>query len=225
MLREFNLNANQLNQFKIYAEFLLSENKKYNLTAIKDLNEVYLKHFYDSLKLSSYVDFNNINSFCDIGSGAGFPGIPIKIMFPNLELTIIEPTQKRCNFLSKLVSLLELKNVIIINDRSENIKEEQRDSFDIVSARAVASLPVLLELTIPYVKVGGYFLALKGRNYQEELDASKNALFELSSKVGAIYDYELPNELGSRTVIKVEKHKKTKNKYPRIFQKIKSKSL
>ena len=136
MLREFNLNANQLNQFKIYAEFLLSENKKYNLTAIKDLNEVYLKHFYDSLKLSSYVDFNNINSFCDIGSGAGFPGIPIKIMFPNLELTIIEPTQKRCNFLSKLVSLLELKNVIIINDRSENIKEEQRDS----RVRAFSSL-------------------------------------------------------------------------------------
>ena len=225
ILKEFNLNEKQHNQFLVYSNFLVSENKKYNLTSITDEEEVYIKHFYDSLKIADVVDFKNMETFCDIGSGAGFPAIPIKIMFPHLKITIIEPTLKRCNFLRSLIDLLELDNVEIINDRSENIKEEHRDYFDIVSARAVANLPILLELTIPYVKVNGSFLALKGSSYQEELDLSKSAISKLDSEVKDIYNYELPNDLGKRVVINFIKKTKTKIIYPRNYATIKKKHL
>lgn len=225
ILKEFNLTKKQLNQFFEYSNFLVSENKKYNLTRITDEEEVYIKHFYDSLKLVDVIDFNNMETFCDIGSGAGFPAIPIKIMFPHLKITIIEPTLKRCNFLRVLTNLLELTNVEIINDRSENIKEEHRDYYDVVSARAVASLPILLELTIPYVKVNGNFLALKGSSYQEELDLSKSAITKLDSVVEGIFNYELPNDLGTRVVINFKKNKKTNKIYPRNYSTIKKKNL
>lgn len=225
ILNEFNLSTKQLDQFSKYAEFLVSENKKYNLTSIKDLEEIYIKHFYDSLKVKDALDFSKVETFCDIGSGAGFPAIPIKIMFPNLKITIIEPTLKRCNFLNSLVNLLELENVQVINDRSENIKDELRDYFDVVSARAVAGLPILLELTIPYVKVNGNFLALKGISYNEELDSAKGAIQKLACKVIDIYNYELPKDLGSRVVINFQKQTKTNPKYPRNYATIKKKHL
>lgn len=225
ILKEFNLNNKQMNQFSLYSKFLVSENKKYNLTSITDEEEIYIKHFYDSLKLVDVVNFKNVETFCDIGSGAGFPAIPLKIMFPNLKITIIEPTLKRCKFLEELTSLLELENVEIINDRSENIKDIHRDYFDVVSARAVAALPILLELTIPYVKVNGSFLALKGSSYQEELDLSKTAITKLDIVVRDIYNYELPNDLGKRVVINFLKKIKTNIKYPRNYATIKKKHL
>lgn len=225
ILNQFNLNENQLNQFQTYSEFLLAENKKYNLTSIEDINEIYIKHFYDSLKLKDVVDLSKVSNFLDIGSGAGFPAIPIKIMFPHLKITIIEPTLKRCNFLNELSKLLGLENVEIINDRSENIKQEHRDYFDIVTARAVANLPVLLELTVPYVKVNGNFLALKGSSYSEELDSAKSAIKKLDCSVINILDYELPSDLGKRVIINFCKTKKTNAIYPRKYASIKKKHL
>src|SRR5690554_6174133 len=164
-----------MDKFKTYYQFLIEENKKYNLTSITDEEEVYIKHFQDSIKTEIAIDFNEVESLCDIGSGAGFPGIPLKIKYPHLKLTIIEPTKKRCHFLEQLVLKLNLKDVIIRNDRAENIND-LRETFDVVCARAVASLPILLEICIPYVKVSGYFIALKGPNYQEEVANSENAL-------------------------------------------------
>lgn len=225
ILDEFNLSKRQIEQFELYYDFLITENQKYNLTSIVDKEEVYVKHFYDSIKLKDVVDLENVKTFLDVGSGAGFPAIPIKILFPNLKVTIIEPTLKRCNFLNELCNLLKLENVVIINDRSENIKEEHREYFDIVSARAVANLSVLLELTIPYVKVNGSFCALKGSSYKEEIDSSINALKLLNCKVIDIYDYELPLNLGKRVIINFLKTNKTNKKYPRSYAQIKKKQL
>ena len=192
---------------------------------IEEIDEIYIKHFYDSLILHEVVDLNDITTFLDIGSGAGFPAIPIKIMFPHLNITIIEPTLKRCNFLSELCKLLEINNVEIINERSENISDKQRDYFDIVTARAVANLPTLLELTIPYVKVDGYFLSFKGSSYEEEMENSKNAINKLGSQVVDVYKYDLPSNLGKRTIIKILKLSKTSKEYPRKYAVIKKKHL
>ena len=144
------------NQFKIYYEFLISENEKYNLTSITNKDEVYIKHFYDSIQLENIINFEKKIDMCDVGSGAGFPSIPLKILYPNINLTIIEPTLKRCNFLKELCEKLKLENVTIINDRAENIKDLK---FDIVTARAVSNLPILLELCIPLTKGNAYFIA------------------------------------------------------------------
>ena len=206
--------------FKKYYEFLKEENEKYNLTTITEEAEVYYKHFIDSLSVENIVDLDNI-WFCDVGSGAGFPSIPLKIMHPTMHLTIIEPTLKRCNFLKELVKLLNLKDVEIINDRAENVKDRH---FDIVSARAVSSLPILLELCIPLVKVNGYFIAFKGSNYQEELTLSNNALKKLDAKLVDLYKYDL-DTYGTHYLLKVLKEKETNKIYPRIYSQIKKKPL
>src|SRR5690554_977274 len=179
-----------MDNYKTYYQFLIEENKKYNLTNITDEKEVYIKHFEDSLKTELAIDFNQVESLCDIGSGAGFPGIPLKIKYPHLKLTIIEPLYKRCNFLNKLVLKLDLKDVIIKKERAEDI-DELREGFDLVVARAVSILPMLLELCIPYVKTGGYFIALKGNNYQEEINLSNNALKLLAAEIEEVFTYEL----------------------------------
>jgi 16S rRNA (guanine527-N7)-methyltransferase len=213
-----------MNKFDLYYDFLISENEKYNLTAITKREEVFIKHFDDSLKTSLIVDLNKIETICDIGSGAGFPGIPLKIKYPHLKLTIIEPTQKRCNFLSQLVLKLDLKDVIIINDRAENITN-LRSQFDLVVARAVSSLPILLELALPFVKVNGYFVALKGSNYEEEVNKAKNALKVLDAVIDDIMTYELDNNYGLHSLIKIKKLKPTNMIYPRNYGKIKNKPL
>ena len=206
--------------FKKYYNFLIEENKKYNLTSITEEKEVYIKHFLDSLSIENIIDLNNI-SLCDVGSGAGFPSIPLKIMYPSIKLTIIEPTAKRCNFLQQVVEMLNMKDVKIINDRAENIKDMH---FDVVCARAVSNLPILLELCIPLVKVNGYFIAMKGSNYKEELDISNNALKELDSRIDSLYKYDL-DEFGNRVLIKIKKDKQTKKIYPRMYSQIKKKPL
>ena len=211
---------NNNSAFEKYYTFLVEENKKYNLTSITDKKEVYIKHFLDSLSIENIVDLNNI-SLCDVGSGAGFPGIPLKIMYPEMKLTIVEPTLKRCNFLKQVVDMLELKNVEIINDRAENIKDMH---FDLVCARAVSNLSILLEICIPLVKVNGYFVSMKGSNYKEELDASSNALNVLDAKVEEIYEYDL-EEYGKRVLLKIKKLKETKRIYPRMYSQIKKKPL
>jgi len=211
--------------FEDYYQLLIEENNKYNLTSIVLKDEVYFKHFIDSIHLSDVYDLNSEVSLCDVGSGAGFPSIPLKIMFPSIKLTIIEPTLKKCNFLKMVLSELNLKDVQIINDRSENVKGK---NFDVVCARAVSNLPVLLELCIPLVKVNGYFIAMKGANYQEELNISNNALKKLNARVEEIKEYVLKNgneEYGHHSLIKIIKNKECLDIYPRPYAQIKKKPL
>ena len=224
LINSFNIDQKKQEKFKIYYEFLISENQKYNLTSITDVNEVYIKHFYDSCVLLNYFDLSD-STLCDVGSGAGFPGIPLKIINDSIKLTIVEPTTKRINFLKELCNKLEIKDVEFICDRAENVAKERREEFDFVTARAVSALPTLLELTIPLVRVGGSFISYKGGNYLEEVEASKNALNVLSSKVNNCFEYELPNEMGKRCLIEVKKVKKTNLVYPREYAKIKKKPL
>lgn len=213
-----------MDKFEVYYQFLISENEKYNLTAITERDEVYIKHFQDSIHTSKAIDFNQVKTLCDVGSGAGFPGIPLKLVYPHLQLTIIEPTAKRCRFLENLVVQLDLKDVIIINERAENAKDF-RESFDVVVARAVSSLPMLLELCVPLVKEKGYFIALKGSSYQEEVDASKNAFRILSCEIDDVITYELDKGYGVRSLIKIRKEKRTSLDYPRHYSNIKKKPL
>lgn len=215
---------NNNEKFSLYYNFLVQENEKYNLTNITEKEEAYIKHFYDSIQLEQVIDFNNINTLCDVGSGAGFPSIPLKIIYPHLHITIIEPTLKRCNFLNQLVELLQLDNVTIINDRAENMTS-LREKFDIVTARAVASMPILLELCVPLTKVNGYFISLKGSSFHEEMMKSSNAIKLLDVKVNKVLEYELLNNYGKRSIIMFEKLKQTNNKYPRKYSLIKNKPL
>ncbi len=215
-----NIKSNQL--FDEYYKFLIEENEKYNLTAITEKEEVFYKHFLDCAKVLKYIDLSG-KVICDVGSGAGFPGIVLKILCPSLKLYIIEPIRKRCNFLNMLVTRLNLKDVVIINDRAENVKQ-YRNYFDYVFARAVSNLPMLIELCIPLVKVSGSFIALKGSNYQEEIDLSKNALDELKSLILKIDTYEL-KDYGLHSIININKKSKTPDKYPRAYAQIKHKPL
>ena len=155
------LTQNQINKFKTYYEYLIEYNKHTNLTSITTKEDIYLKHFYDSCLLTKTIDFNNINTMLDIGCGAGFPGIVIKIVFPNIKLTLLDSNNKKTKFCESLSKLLELDNVEIVNKRAEEYIVEKREFFDIVSARAIKNLPVLIELSIPYVKQNGYFIAMK----------------------------------------------------------------
>lgn len=215
-----NIKSNKL--FDEYYKFLIEENEKYNLTAITEKEEVFYKHFLDCAKVLEYTDLSG-KVICDVGSGAGFPGIVLKILCPSLKLYIIEPIGKRCNFLNMLVARLNLKDVVIINDRAENVKQ-YRNYFDYVFARAVSNLPMLIELCIPLVKVSGSFIALKGSNYQEEVDLSKNALDELKSLILKIDTYEL-KDYGLHSIININKKSKTPDKYPRAYAQIKHKPL
>lgn len=222
-LKELNieLSSKQKELFERYYEFLIQENKKYNLTAITNKEEVYYKHFYDSLTLIKTNLIKEGVSLCDIGSGAGFPGIPLKIIFPNLELTIVESQTKKTEFLKKLVKHLEIEKVEVINERAEEYAHKKY--FDIVTARAVADLTILNELCLPLVKKNGYFIAMKG-NYKEELEKSLNGINILGGKLLNVISFDLPKAMGKRNLIIIKKEKMVKG-YPRIFSQIKKKPL
>ena len=215
---------NKEDKYLKYYEYLISENEKYNLTSITDHEEVYVKHFYDSIELGKVMELDNIH-LCDVGSGAGFPGVPLKIEHDDMKLTIIEPIGKRVKFLNNLVDILQLKGVEIINDRAEDYGKENRECFDIVCARAVSNTSILLELLAPLTKVNGKIVLYKGDKGKEELNNAKVALKELSLTLEQIYEYELPKEMGSRLLIILNKDKKTNEKYPRRFSEIKHKPL
>lgn len=221
MLEELNISISkqQLEQFKRYFEELISWNKKLNLTSITDQYEVYVKHFYDSICLVKSVTLSN-QTILDVGSGAGFPSIPLKILFPSLQITILDALKKRIDFLQVLADKLEI-NVTLIHGRAEEF--DKREYYDIVTARAVANLQMLSELCLPFVKVNGFFLSMKGPNYQTEVDASQHALQELNGEIEAIVSY--PIEQLDRTIIKIRKTNVTPSKYPRRYKKIKSKPL
>ncbi|NMA05886.1 MAG: 16S rRNA (guanine(527)-N(7))-methyltransferase RsmG [Acholeplasmataceae bacterium] len=222
-LKELNieLTFEQQELFRKYYEFLIQENKKYNLTAITNEEEVYYKHFYDSLTLIKTNLIKEGVSLCDIGSGAGFPGMPLKIIYPNLKLTIVESQTKKTEFLKKLVNFLELDNVEIINKRAEEYAHTKY--FDIVTARAVADLSILNELCLPLVKKGGYFIAMKG-NYEEELKRTLNGITILGGKLIEVLSFELPKDMGKRNLIIIKKEKMVQG-YPRAFSQIKKKPL
>ena len=211
------LNDRQKKQFHRYFQLLVEWNEKINLTAITAEDEVYLKHFYDSLApiLQGYV-LNEPISLLDIGAGAGFPSLPMKILFPQLEVTIIDSLNKRIQFLHLLAEDLGLEGVHFYHGRAEDFAQDKqfRAQFDLVTARAVARMQILSELTIPFLKVGGRLIALKASSAEDELHQAKNALNLLFAKVLDNVDYQLPNG-DPRTLTIVEKKKETPNKYPR----------
>jgi 16S rRNA (guanine527-N7)-methyltransferase len=213
------LNDTQKEQFEAYFHELVETNKVMNLTSITEKDQVYLKHFYDSLILD-FFDENLMTdsiSICDVGSGAGFPSIPLKIVNPNLQVTIIDSLNKRINFLSGLVEKLGLEDVKLVHGRAEELgqNKQYREQFDLVTARAVASMTVLTELCLPFVKKGGQFIAMKADKADEELQESTYAINLLGGKVEQQQSFELPNDAGLRNLIFVSKTKETPNKYPR----------
>lgn len=219
------LSEEQLKQFEMYANILQVESKKYNLTTITDLEDIYVKHFYDSLLIAKMVNLNQNIKLADLGSGAGFPGIPLKIAFPNLDITLIEPTTKRCKFLEQVIEKLNLQKIKVINDRAENYVEKERELFDLLTARAVAPLNILLELAIPLLKINGEFIALKGSNAEEEMKEAQNALKKLSARLTNQLTLDLPNDKGTRSILEIQKVKATNSIYPRQYAKIKKQPL
>ena len=207
-------------------ELLVEWNEKMNLTGITEVNEVYLKHFYDSLLgFLMFEDIHNCKTLCDVGSGAGFPALPVKIVFPHLKMDLVDSLGKRVNFLNHVITETKLENIKAYHSRAEEYASKHRESFDIVTARAVAHLNILSELCVPLVKEGGYFIALKGQTGDEELVESKRALDTFGVEIIDVKHVELPEEAGSRTNIYTKKYKKTQNKYPRAYGQIKNKPL
>lgn len=220
-LREHNveLNAQQLAQYQQYYERLVAVNEHMNLTAITERDEVYLKHFYDSLTLAwAYPELQTEElNMVDVGAGAGFPSLPLKIAFPQLQITIIDALNKRINFLRDLVKELGLEGVTVEHARAEefgNKTAPAREQYDVATARALARLNVLGELTLPFVKVGGVLLAMKGSAADEELAEAKKAITTLGAEIGDQIDVSLPNG-DPRSVIVIKKVKNTPKKYPR----------
>lgn len=203
-----------------YYQLLIEWNEKINLTRITDEKDVYLKHFYDSLTLYRVIDLNSNLSLCDVGTGAGFPGIVLKIVFPTLRVTLVDALLKRVNFLKLVINELGLKDIEIYHNRAESFARVNREKFDIVTSRAVANLRVLSEVSIPMVKVDGYFIPMKGL-CDDELEEASDILNKLNSKVMCVDSFTLPVENSQRSLIKIQKSVKTEHKYPRNFDKIK----
>lgn len=220
--KNFNLSDSQLEKFESYYNLLIEYNNKFNITAITDKKEVYIKHFIDSIL--SEKEFNNY-SLLDVGSGGGFPAIPLKIINENLTVSMLEATEKKCEFLRAVVNNLNLTNVNVINGRAEEfaLKKEYRESYDICSARAVARLNILAEYCMPFVKVGGTFLAFKGEIGLEELSEAENAIKTLGGQIDKIEEFDLFGN--KRYVIHVKKIKRTDLKYPRKNGQIRKKPL
>lgn len=217
------LSDKQIEQFDKYFKLLVEWNEKMNLTAITDEEGVYLKHFYDSITIAFDFEFAS-QSIVDVGAGAGFPSIPLKIIYPDLKVTIVDSLTKRITFLNRLFEALELTNCKAISARAEEYAKENREKCDVVMARAVARLNILDELCLPLVKVGGYFLLLKGLKADEELNEAKKGIGILGGKVESVNDFTLTND-NHRSNIIIKKVKATPNKYPRMFAKIKKQPL
>ncbi|HBS91057.1 MAG TPA: 16S rRNA (guanine(527)-N(7))-methyltransferase RsmG [Erysipelotrichaceae bacterium] len=218
---QIDLTEKQLNQFVLYAQLLQEWNEKMNLTAIVEWDEIFQKHFLDSMTIAPFC--LNASSLADIGSGAGFPGLVLKIVFPQLHVTLVEPTNKRCNFLKEVISQLQLNEVDVLNERAEDLKDH-RESFDVVTARAVANLQVLSELCLPLVRIDGSFVSMKGAAGRQEVADAKNAISLLGGQVEAVEDL-LMSDGSSRVNVNIKKVRITPMKYPRAYGQIKKKPL
>ncbi len=217
--RNFKLNEKQINQFNQYFTSLIAANQKVNLTRITEEDDVYLKHFFDSLTpLFTFSEvFKPGDTVCDVGAGAGFPSIPLKILQPELKVTIVDSLGKRLTFLQDLIEKLQLQDVTLVHGRVEDVGQNKlyREQFDIVTARAVANMAVLSEYCLPLVKKSGYFVALKGPKAEKELQDGQKAISLLGGKVIQTEELQLPTSSEERTLILVQKVKATPKKYPR----------
>lgn len=220
------LTENQYEQFQKYFELLVEWNKKMNLTAITDESGVALKHFADSLSLLNFVDIPQNSSLADVGTGAGFPGVVLKIARPDIKLTLIDSLNKRLVFLGEVCAQLGIEAELIHSRAEDGARDEKlRESFDFAVSRAVARMNVLSEYCLPYVKVGGAFCAMKGAQANEEFKESLNAINTLGGKLEKKYFFELPENGEERAIAVVRKVKNTPQKYPRQSGKIKAKAL
>lgn len=211
------LNERQLLQFQKYYEMLIEWNEKINLTAITDFDEVLKKHFLDSISIGRLLNQDESVSILDIGTGAGFPGIPIKIAFPGVKVTLLDSLNKRINFLNEVIQELELDNICALHGRAEDFakKKEMREQFDFCVSRAVANLSSLSEFCLPYVKVGGSFISYKSEKAKEELETAQNAISILGGNNVKTDEFFLPGTDFKRIFIIIEKTKETPTKYPR----------
>ncbi|WP_040226390.1 16S rRNA (guanine(527)-N(7))-methyltransferase RsmG [Bhargavaea cecembensis] len=211
------LSERQIGQFRRYFELLVEWNEKMNLTAITDREQVYLKHFLDSVSLAFRTPFDGPLTICDVGAGAGFPSIPLKICFPDLRVTIIDSLNKRITFLDELGKELGLDHVRFVHARAEEAgrNPQYREAFDIVTARAVARLPVLAELCLPLVKEGGRFISMKAAAAGEELEEAEYAVRTLGGRLHDSFSFLLPVEESERNIFVFDKVSKTPKKYPR----------
>ena len=224
-LEELNINVTkkQLSNLDTYYKMLIDYNSHTNLTRITDEKEVYLKHFYDSLTLVKAIKLDN-QSLLDVGTGAGFPGLVLKIIFPNLKITLVDSLNKRIVFLNYVIETLNLSDIEAIHSRAEEYALNNREKYDIVTSRAVAQLNMLSELCLPMVKINGYFIPMKAQ-VENEIDVSKKAIKTLGGELKDKIIFKLPYEGGRKTLIKIKKITKTSVKYPRKFSEIKKKPL
>lgn len=224
-LEKLNLKVDndKLEKLDTYFHLLIEENQKYNLTNITEESDVYLKHFYDSLTIIKTIKLDN-QYLCDIGTGAGFPGMVIKIFFPSLKVDLIDATRKKCNFLNMVIEKLNLENIYVINERAEEYSQNNREKYDIVTSRAVAPLKHLLEYSVPLLKINGLFIALKS-NIESEYQNIENYYKKLFLRNEKIIKFTLPYENSQRTLYKIEKYQKTPDIYPRIYSQIKKKDI
>lgn len=213
------IDEHQISQFETYMKLLVEWNEKMNLTSITKEEEIWEKHFYDSILPFVNVKTDNL---CDVGSGAGFPGLPVKIVFPDIDLTIVEPSHKRCRFLEEVNQQCDL-NVHICCQRAEDFVKDHRESFDCVSARAVARLTILMELCVPLLKVGGTLITLKGKNGFEELEKAQEAMSVLGLEQPTVEKVQVEDAQHINFYFK--KSKKTPKKYPRVYGQIKKRPL
>lgn len=215
-----NITEDVMNKFDTYINFLIEYNEHTNLTAIKDYESILLKHFFDSLMLEHYFDFKNTKRILDIGTGAGFPGMILAIMHPEIEVTLLDSNNKKLKFLELLAEKINVKNIKIVHERAEEYVNRERQKFDVVTSRAVSDLEILSELSIPFLKIGGYFIPLKGK-IDDELNRSKEIIKLLGGNIKNIFNYELIKENSTRNIILIEKVSDTPNKYPRNYSQIK----
>lgn len=210
------LTEEMLPKFEIFYEELLETNKTLNLTAITEMKDVVLKHFIDSMAVSKFYDFSG-KSVMDVGTGAGFPGIPLAILCPDARFVLLDSLQKRLNFIDKILEKCGIENVELLHGRAEDFgrEEKYREQFDFCVSRAVAAMPVLLELCTPFVKVGGMFLSYKSERLGEELKSAEHAMKILNCKLFAEHEYKLPDTDFFRVYAAFEKKKNTPKKYPR----------
>ena len=213
----YHLLDQQMNQFNDFYEMLVEKNKVMNLTAITEYDEVVLKHFIDSIVIYKRISEDNVESIMDVGTGAGFPGIPLKILFPEVRLTLLDSLNKRILFLNEVIHNRGLENIECIHGRAEDIGHlpEYREQYDLTVSRAVANLSSLSEYCIPFVRVGGKFISYKSGNIDDELNDAKTAIHLLGSGIEDVEKYTLPDSDMQRSIVVIRKEKKLSNKYPR----------
>ena len=215
-----NLTNDQIDKLARFYQLLVTWNEKINLTTIIKEEEVYLKHFYDSLTLIKVVDLRQPLTVLDVGTGAGFPGIVLKIVFPNLKITLLDSLTKRINYLNEIIKELDLHDIETVCSRCEEYTKINREKYDLVVARAVSHLKILSEMIIPTVKVNGYFIAMKA-NLNDELEKTIPMLKKLNSELKEIKEFNLPIENSKRTLVVMKKNAKTALLYPRKYSEIK----